>query len=218
VEEASRLYAAGGYPGLSLAALAERAGVTKATVFHYFSNKDALVYAVFEALGQRLEAATLGCLDPPPQSHGERLERWISALVDFYGADPLNARLLCHGLLESEKRVSGANAPPVFGHFVQRLVAFLSSGIAAGEFYPDRPVATIVSLGGVILFEHMIPADARRFYEGLEGPVPLAQRKRELSAWIRRAVVRPAARLGWSSANRSNLPSKGDLLWRVKFR
>ncbi len=172
-------------------------------MFHYFQNKDALVYAVFEALGQRLEAATLRCLDPPPQSHRERLERWVSALVDFYGADPLNARLLCHGLLESEKRVIGAKAPPVFGHFVDRLGAFLSSGIAAGEFYPDRPLGTVLSLGGVILFEHMIPPEARRFYEARDGSVPLAQRKRELVAWIRRAVVRPAARLGRDRSMRS---------------
>ena len=36
IAEASRLYAAGGYAGLSFGPLAQRTGVTKATVFHYF--------------------------------------------------------------------------------------------------------------------------------------------------------------------------------------
>src|SRR5262249_15672188 len=55
VAEASRLYAAGGYAGLSFGPLAARVGLTKATVFHYFPTKDALSVAVFDALRARLD-------------------------------------------------------------------------------------------------------------------------------------------------------------------
>ena len=92
VAEASELYAEAGYAGISFATLAERTGLTKATVFHYFPKKETLVYAVFEALGARLEAATLGLFDAPPASFAARLERVVNSLVDFYGAHPLNAR------------------------------------------------------------------------------------------------------------------------------
>ena len=57
--------------------VAERTGLTKATVFHYFPNKDALLRAVFEAFGERLERAAENWFDPPPASHAARLERLV---------------------------------------------------------------------------------------------------------------------------------------------
>jgi AcrR family transcriptional regulator len=118
VDEASELYAAGGYARISFATVAERSGLTKATVFHYFPNKEALLRAVFEAFGERLERAAENWFDPPPHSHAARLERLVASLVDFYGRDPLHARILCHGLLETGfaspggRRAVGAGGRP----------------------------------------------------------------------------------------------------------
>ena len=56
VAEATHCYAAGGYAGLSFGTVAERVGIKKATLFHYFPTKDALVHAVFDALGATLES------------------------------------------------------------------------------------------------------------------------------------------------------------------
>ena len=199
VDEASQLYAAGGYARISFAAVAERTGLTKATVFHYFPRKDALLRAVFDAFGERLERAAETWFDPPPASHAARLERLVESLVEFYGRDPLHARLLCHGLLEAERRVAwnaaAGQRPPVFGHFVARFVEFINSGIAAGEFYPDRPLATIMAIGGIILFEFMLPDQGSEYRAGAGGRVSLAERGREMAAVINRAVVRPSARL-----------------------
>lgn len=195
VAEASALYAGGGYAGVNLSTVAEKAGLTKATVFHYFENKEALVYAVFVELGERLERAASNWFDATPRSHATRLERLVGSLVDFYGADPLNARILCQGLLERGRLAPQPSAdgelPPVFAHFVARFVEFVESGIRAGEFYPDRPIALIMAIGGIILFEFMLPEHARR----LSGNVPLAERQREMSTLIARAVVRPATRM-----------------------
>jgi AcrR family transcriptional regulator len=178
IEEASALYAAGGYGGLSFGTLAARTGLRKATLFHYFPNKNALVDAVFRALGERLEAAALA-FDPPPASYADRLDRLVATLVDFCGRDALNARILCHGLLEVDRpaaRLAGGVAPPVFTHFVERFVDFLNAGIAAGELYPDRPLGTIMSIAG-------------------EGATSLAARREEMITTVRRAVVRGRARL-----------------------
>jgi TetR/AcrR family transcriptional regulator len=195
IAEASALYAEGGYAGVNLSTVAERAGLTKATVFHYFDNKEALVYAVFIALGERLEQGASNWFDATPKSHATRLERLIDSLVDFYGADPLNARILCQALLERGRLAPQPNAegelPPVFAHFVARFVEFVESGIRAGEFYPDRPIALIMAIGGIILFEFMLPEHARR----LSGSVPLVERKREMSTVIARAIVRPTTRM-----------------------
>jgi AcrR family transcriptional regulator len=195
VAEASRLYAAGGYAGLSFGTLAARVGITKASVFHYFPTKDALAVAVFDALGERLEGRAHAWFDAPPASYAARLERALAGLVDFYGADPVNAQLVCHGLLEVERLVSsaaaGAESLSVFAQFVREFVAFLDGGIAAGEFHDDRPLGTIVSIGGVVLFECMLPGEARRRYGG--AALSLEARAREVIAFVRRAVVRPSA-------------------------
>jgi len=197
VGEAGRLYASGGYAGLSFGTLAQRTDVTKATLFHYFPTKDALVYAVFDALGLQLEARALAWFDPPPRSFAARLDRLVVELVEFYGRDPVPARLVCHGLLGVEHIVPSplarADGPPVFVEFLRRFVTFVEQGIAAGEFRPDRPLGTIMSIGGVVLFECMMPMEARRRYAG-EGAVTLEQRTKEMIAFIRRAVVRPDAR------------------------
>jgi AcrR family transcriptional regulator len=199
VAAASQLYAAGGEAAVSFASVAGRTGLRKATVFHYFPNKDALTMSVFQALGERLEAVALGWFDAPPASFTARLDRLLSSLVDFYGADPLNARILCHGLLATERfRATPATAeavPPIFAHFIRRFTDFLAGGATAGEFYDDRPAGVMMAIGGVILFESMLPARARGYDPHRSGPVALAERKKEIIAFVRRAVVRPRTRL-----------------------
>lgn len=194
VDEASHLYAEGGYAGLSFATVAARADLTKPTVFHYFPNKEALLGAVFDALGERLQRAAENWFDPPPASYAARLDQLIRALVDFYGRDPRNARILCHGLLEAERlaprRPAGSATPPVFAHFIRRFTAFVAAGAAAGEFHPDRPMAVIMAIGGIVLFELMLPDQGSQFRRGPFGDVSLESRAAEMATLIRRAVVR----------------------------
>ncbi|HSP98558.1 MAG TPA: TetR/AcrR family transcriptional regulator [Candidatus Dormibacteraeota bacterium] len=202
IDEASRLYADGGATGLSFAIVAARTGLTKPTVFHYFPNKGALLRAVFDALGERLQRAAENWFDPPPASYAARLDQLIAALVEFYGRDPINARILCHGLLEAERlapwRTAGTAAPPVFDHFVRRFIRFIADGAAAGEFHPDRPMAIIMAIGGVVLFEFMLPDRGRQFRSGAFGATSLETRAAEMATVIRRAVVRPRVRLARS--------------------
>ena len=197
VTEASRLYAAGGYAGLSYGVLAQRAHLTKATLFHYFPTKDALVLAIFAALGERLATRVQAWFDPPPESFTARLDRLIAGLIDFYGNDPVNAQIVCHGLMEVGGRgpspLGGADAPLAFGEFVRRFTRFLEDGVAAGAFYPDRPLGTLMAIGGVVLFEFMNPPETRRRFGGGR-VVPAAARTPEMLQFIRRAVVRPGVR------------------------
>lgn len=191
IDEASRLYAAGGASGLSFATVAARAGLTKPTVFHYFPNKAALLRAVFDALGERLQGAAENWFDAPPASYAARLDQLIAALVDFYGRDPLNARILCHGLLEVERLAPARGvATPVFDHFIRRFIQFIADGAAAGEFHPDRPMATIMAIGGIVLFEFMLPDRGRQFRSGIFGATTVEARAAEMAAFVRRAVVR----------------------------
>jgi AcrR family transcriptional regulator len=191
VDEATRGYAAGGYAGLSFGTVAARVGIKKATLFHYFPTKDALVHAVFDALGGALEARARTWFDAPPASYADRLERVLRGLVAFYGADPVHARVLCHGLLEVD-RVSappprGADSRSAFADFVRDFTRFIERGIAAAEFHRDPPIGTIVSIGGVVLFECMLPGPARHQYG--QGGATLEDRANEVVRFVTRAVT-----------------------------
>jgi AcrR family transcriptional regulator len=192
VAEAMRGYADGGYAAVSFGTVAARVGIKKATLFHYFPTKDTLVHAVFDALGAALEAHAHAWFDAPPASWSERLERVLRGLVAFYGADPVHARVLCHGLLEIERVAAppprGAGTRSVFADFVRDFTGFVEQGIAAGAFHADRPLGTIVSIGGVVLFECMLPWEARRQYG--RGGATLDERADEVVRFVRRAVVK----------------------------
>lgn len=60
IKTATRILTESGYQGMSLEDVAERTDIAKATLYHYFSSKDALVAAALETLTeevlQRLEA------------------------------------------------------------------------------------------------------------------------------------------------------------------
>jgi AcrR family transcriptional regulator len=191
VEEAMRGYADGGWAGLSFGTVAARVGIKKATLFHYFPTKDALVHAVFDSLGDALERRARAWFDPPPASYARRLDRVLRGLVAFYGADPIHARVLCHGLLEVERVAvpTSRRAPrSPFTDFVGDFTRFIERGIAAGDFHRDRPLGTMISIGGVVLFECMLPWGARRAYG--QGGATLDDRADEVVRFVRRAVVR----------------------------
>lgn len=200
IEEASQLYAEGGSAGLSFAVVAARTGLTKATVFHYFPNKRALLRGVFEAFGARLERAAETWFTPTAGTHAARLDRLVDGLVAFYGREPLHARTLCHALLEVDQHApwqtpTGVEPLRPFSSFARDFSDFIAAGVAAGEFYPDRPMATIMTIGGIILFEFMLPDQGRPFRAGVFGETSLAARTAEMRAVIARAVVRPQTRL-----------------------
>jgi AcrR family transcriptional regulator len=186
VAAAMRQYAAGGRAGISMGALAADVGLHKATVFHYFATKEALVQAVFAALGAELAARREAWFAPPPASYAARLERVVGELVDFYEQDPERARVICHGLLEVEGPV-GAGGDAALGAFVAEFVTFLRAGMAAGELQPADPAGLMMTIGGMILFEVMLPPDARRAY-GRRGRA--AARRDEVVALVRRALVK----------------------------
>ena len=75
IEAAIKLLAEGGGEALTASALAERAGVSKANVFHHFARLDDVVLAAFEAFLMGMPS-----MEPPP---GMALRDWLMAL----GAD-----------------------------------------------------------------------------------------------------------------------------------
>lgn len=95
---ATRLFAAQGYGGTSLSAIADAVGIRKASLLYHFSSKDALHQAVLdnllshwnEVLPRLLEAA----------AGDDRFDALLHETVRFFVADPDRARLLLREALD----------------------------------------------------------------------------------------------------------------------
>jgi AcrR family transcriptional regulator len=131
IAAAATLFAERGFDGTSLNAIAKAAGVTIASIYQYFPNREALVDAVADyylAAFRADERASLARVQDIPL--GELIREGVRTLFDFhakYGgvkafldADPRRAP--CIRTIQEEV----ANFAPVLG-----------------RFYPDRPYAEL---------------------------------------------------------------------------
>ncbi len=57
IAAATRLFAARGFYGVSIAAIAEELGITKQALLHHFGNKEKLYSAVLEGIAARFDEA-----------------------------------------------------------------------------------------------------------------------------------------------------------------
>jgi len=93
LEAATRLFLAHGYESFSLRQVAEEIGYTPTTIYLYFTDKDALLFAVavegFKRFHQALEAAYAGNEHPVT-----RLAALGNAYCDFGLQNPLHYRLM----------------------------------------------------------------------------------------------------------------------------
>src|SRR5207249_10894508 len=82
LDEATRLFAERGYEGTSMADLAERVGLRKASLFHHFASKEQLRKAVLERLVQRV-TSTLAKATTEAESHGDGpFDKRVDAITD----------------------------------------------------------------------------------------------------------------------------------------
>src|SRR5262245_43712078 len=95
--------------GVALRELAEATGLGKSSLFHHFRGKAALYCVVVARLLERIEARLAPIL-ALPVGPAERLERWVSGLVDHLAEHPTTARLLLRALFEEEE--FAADPPP----------------------------------------------------------------------------------------------------------
>ena len=83
LREAARLFARDGYDRTSMSSLADACGTSKALLYHYYKNKDALL---FDVLSDHLHdlVDTVEQADDPDADPQERLRALVSALLDAY--------------------------------------------------------------------------------------------------------------------------------------
>ena len=167
MDEATRLFAERGYEGTSMADLAERVGLRKASLFHHFPSKDVLYATVLSQLIESVQRAVLAAA----QSEGsftERLDVLSDAITATLSAQPYVARLMVREVMDW-----GPLMRQGLGRTIQDVLAaaleFARAGQRAGEFNPEMdPSQAIVSIVGI----HFMPFLIGDVIEGFIGISP----------------------------------------------
>ncbi|MBE2202787.1 MAG: TetR/AcrR family transcriptional regulator [Chthoniobacterales bacterium] len=156
--EAIRLFAAGGYDGVSVDEIVQAAEVNKRMVYHYFGNKEgiyraALGYVFFELQKQESERiASYGGGKADPE---EGMRILVGLYFTFLDSHPEFVRLLLWENLGQGRHLAqvevGMSKSPILGH----VKTLLQEGVAQGVFRPGLDARLVLtSLIGLSLIYH----------------------------------------------------------------
>jgi len=160
------LLAEGGYAGLTVAAVAARAGIGKAAIYRRHATKQEMVFA----------AAVHGLdLEPPPDQGSLRAELgWLTGVIAETLSGPAVAGAL-GGLLTdmNDDAVVSRMRETFVAHQRTHVIAVLDRAVTRGELAarPDPAVVHALLLGPIFawLFVLREPGDVRGFAEALAG-------------------------------------------------
>lgn len=152
IAQATLAFSEGGFAGTSMAMLAERTGLRKASLFHHFASKDALYDEVITvALGDL--ASLLPTLDAKTP--------WVSSLdllgervIDHLSAHPHVARLLMREILGGGLM---ARRGDLVLAVVRAVSAFLEAGMQRGAIPRADPSQMAMALIGLHLTWYAAP-------------------------------------------------------------
>jgi AcrR family transcriptional regulator len=163
VEEATRLFAERGYEGASMADLAERVGLRKASLFHHFASKDVLYAAVLERLIPPVSEAIARAL-MTEGSFGDRLDALSDAITQVLHGQPFTARLLVREAMDWGPVMRDKLAGTV-QEVLRAADQFAKAGQAAGVFVEIDSRQIIMSMVGLHFMSFAIPNVTQAFLE-----------------------------------------------------
>jgi len=161
LDEATRLFAERGYEGASMADLAERVGLRKASLFHHFASKDELRAAVLNRLVQEVGGA-IAVAAVAEGSFEERLDTLSNAITLVLCQQPFAARLLVREAMEWGPEATSETAQAIAG-VLEGAAEFLRAGQEAGVFQQLDARQAVVSALGMHFMPFAIAGVVERF-------------------------------------------------------
>jgi TetR/AcrR family transcriptional regulator len=149
---ATALFAEEGFDKVSVAAIAEKAGVSKANVFHHFPSKEDLYLAVMqEASVAHADYAEM--LHRTPGRSADKVRKLIEFEIQDLLDNPQRTRLIVREASGDGRERVRAIARNVFQRNFTAVVRLFEQGREAGEFRQSiDPVAAAMLLGGATNF------------------------------------------------------------------
>ncbi|MDD3448746.1 MAG: TetR/AcrR family transcriptional regulator [Gammaproteobacteria bacterium] len=152
---AEQLFSEKGYEATSMSELAQRAGVSKANIFHHFHSKRELYLAVMQAACKDSRQALLE-IRAGNGSTRERLAGFMRRHLRNMLDNEEVSRLVLREVLESGPERGRELAGRVFAEGFQQLVETVREGQERGELRPDTDPALVAHLiisTGVFFFQ-----------------------------------------------------------------
>ncbi len=152
---AETLFAEQGFDAVSMSAVAARAKVSKANIFHHFSTKNALYLAVLREAGQE-SRSRLEQLESSSSHFVDRLSHYAAAHLDSILEHSHLARLVLRDLLASGADRGKELAEQVLGGNFAKLVDIIRQGQSRKELRDDidpAMVAVMLIAANVYFFE-----------------------------------------------------------------
>lgn len=153
LDAASELFAEGGYDAVSMSAIAQRAGISKANIYHHFKTKSDLYAAVLQRAARNAGSYVQALLD--------RQQSLAPALINF-SSDHLRAllehetfsRVILRELLEGGRQRGQELAQNGFNASFSRLVDALQQRRGAGEMRQqvDASALAVLLIGANVFF------------------------------------------------------------------
>ena len=139
------LFSESGFDAVSMNAIADRAGVSKANVFHHFKSKNDLYLAVLKIACSKSHAQ-IDQLGSDKDSFVARLRDYSVSHLASILQDEKISRLIQRDLLENGPQRGKEFAEQVFGQNFARLVDILRSGQKKGELRKEIDPAMLATL------------------------------------------------------------------------
>lgn len=156
LEAAGELFAEHGYQATSMHAVAERANVSKANIFHHFKSKRELYLAVVRNVCED-SAKHLEHLESQKEAFPERFGTYAANMLGSMLDAEQMYRLIQRELLTKEDDgLAKEMAERAFGDKFERLVAILRNEQARGQMRADinPAIAAIVLISANVFFLH----------------------------------------------------------------
>jgi len=161
LEAATEIFAAAGFNGARMDAIARRAGVNKAMIYYHIGAKEALYTTVLHnAIGHVADTISIGI--EAGASPEEKLRAYIRG---FAGAVEGNARM--GPILLREVASGGRNLPDLvvqdLGRIIAIITAILEEGKERGDFHPTTPfILHMMVAGSLVLYKASGPIRAKK--------------------------------------------------------
>ena len=194
LDEATRLFAERGYEGTSMADLAERVGLRKASLFHHFASKEQLRKAVLERLVQRVTATLAKAASTESALQGDAFDKRVDSITDavvgMLAEQPYAARLVLREAMEWNAD-SKDTLCEAFAESMRVGEKFLTAGQQAGVITSCDAKQLVASLMGM----HLLPFALGGMMERFTGNAPwsdtfVAARREAVRSQVRSLLLK----------------------------
>ena len=150
---AEELFATCGYDAVSISAIADRAEVSKANIFHHFQSKRLLYVSVLKAAATHSSKLLMG-LEETESGFTDRLQGLMRGQLNNYLTYPEKSKLLMREVLDDTSDAEVNVLAEEFAKNFSRVISLIEKGQAVGELRSsvDPAIVAITILAANIFY------------------------------------------------------------------